>query len=63
MSNYKDRVLEEAIELNDKIAKLCDFMHSDSFVELSGVNQGLLMVQLEFMKGYAETLKRRVDLF
>lgn len=57
----RDRLNFELSELNDKVVKLTEFMHTDKFSELDSINQGLLMVQLEFMRGYMKTLERRLE--
>lgn len=63
MSTYQQRVIDEKRELDDKRGKLSDFMHSDDYAGLSAVDQGLLMVQLASMEGYANALARRIETF
>ena len=63
MKDYQERVVQEKIELDQKKNALSDYMHGDFYANLPAVDQGLLMVQLEFMKGYSDTLARRIDLF
>ena len=63
MNEYQSRVEVEVEELDVKIAKLVDFMHCDIYAKLPAVEQGLVMVQLEFMQGYFRTLTRRIELF
>lgn len=63
MSNYKERVVIEKDELNTKINDLVGFMHSDEFVALDSVNQGLLMVQHVAMQNYIDVLRRRIEVF
>lgn len=59
---FKDRVIKEENELSQKLSKLTDFMQSDSYCNLSAVNQGLLMVQHLTMKNYLDVLGRRLEL-
>jgi len=63
MKDFMLRVKEEKSDLDEKISKLSDFMHSDAYLELSNVNQGLLMLQLSQMQSYSATLFRRIELF
>lgn len=63
MQEHQQRVVEEKIVLDDKISKLSDFMHTDIYAGLDSVNQGLLMMQLEQMQSYSNTLERRIELF
>ena len=69
MKEYQQRVIEEKKELDEKIVKLKDFMHSDDssdskcFKDLDSVNQGLMMVQLVAMENYSNALARRIEIF
>lgn len=63
MQEHEIRVVEEKKELDEKISKLSDFMHADTYAALSSVNQGLLMLQLSQMQSYSATLFRRIELF
>ena len=63
MEDYQERVVKEKIELDQKKNSLTDYMHGDFFANLSAVDQGLLMIQLEAMKMYSDTLTRRIDCF
>ena len=60
--SYTERVRQEALELNEKISRLEDFMHSDSYTEVDHVEAGLLMSQLRAMRGYASVLRERLEL-
>ncbi len=57
-----DRLNKERHELVDRIASLENFMHSNAFAALASPSQGLLMVQLEAMRMYANTLARRIEI-
>lgn len=63
MEDFQQRVVEEREELETKMAKLSDFMHGDTYTELSATDQGLLMVQLVAMQNYSDALFRRIELF
>lgn len=57
-----DKLRMERKEVCDKVKNLEGFMHSKAFAQLTPVNQGLLMVQLEAMRMYATTLERRIEI-
>jgi len=61
--SFIERIREENRELSEKMLKLKDFMHTDLYVSLPAVEQGLLMVQLEAMEMYQETLARRLEIY
>ena len=63
MKDYQKRVVDEKTELDKKIVSLIDFMHTDAFADLDGIEQGLLMVQEVAMQNYSEALGRRIDCF
>lgn len=63
MEDFQQRVVEEKEELETKMEKLSDFMHGDTYAELSATDQGLLMVQLVAMQNYSDALSRRMELF
>lgn len=63
MKTYQLRVIGERKELDNTIHKLTSFMHTDTYAELSAVDQGLLMVQLVAMNNYSDALSRRIELF
>jgi len=61
MSYSHDRLQKERLDLESKIESLIDFMHGGVYPSLTATDQGLLMVQLSHMKGYATTLRDRID--
>lgn len=63
MKDYKELTADEATDLRVKIGKLIGFMHSDVYSTLPTMHQGLLMVQLEAMSLYHNTLLRRLEVF
>jgi hypothetical protein len=63
MQDHEKRVVDEHKEVGDKVIALIDFMHTETFSELTAVNQGLMMVQQVAMQNYYEALSRRIELF
>ena len=66
MQNFVKRMLEEQKSLEEKINKLEEFINDPSsqarFKTLSKQEQELDKKQLEYMKGYSETLQKRIEL-
>lgn len=60
MSNFKDRLLIEQSELEDKLNKLNDFNASEKADEIDPVQKDLLLVQAGAMYTYNECLKARL---
>ncbi len=54
---------QERDDLDEKMARLSDYMNSDSYAKLPAVEQGLLMVQITAMQNYSSVLFRRIELF
>ena len=63
MQEFQQRVIEEKKELDSKLNKLKDFMHSEQYAQLDSTNQGLLMVQQVAMENYSDALARRIEMF
>lgn len=63
MEEYKQRMLIEEMDINEKKEKLSDFMHTETFGKLAAVDQGLRMVQLVAMNNYSDALARQIELF
>ncbi|WP_406732299.1 hypothetical protein RJD39_15675 [Vibrio scophthalmi] len=61
MKNRIERMNEEANQLEDKILKLSAFItESDEFETLDRREKVRLIVQLEYMNGYYDTLSDRI---
>lgn len=60
MSDFKDRLIDEKIELDKKTEKLESFFDSDTFKGLDKTNQGLLTIQHSAMQTYSECLRQRI---
>ena len=61
MSNFKDRLVTELNELQDKINKLDAFMKIEAFNNISHFQQEMLKDQLIVMDKYAEILSLRIQ--
>jgi len=59
---FKNRLNDEAVELSCKYKKLCEFLASEKFNELSRANQILLGQQKEIMAAYLDVLDVRIAL-
>jgi hypothetical protein len=60
---HEIRVVEERVELMDKITKLHKFMCTDFYQTLDGLSQLQFDQQVEAMKTYADVLLRRINRF
>lgn len=60
---FKERLLIESLELEDKASKLSEFIHeSEVFETLSSDARTLMIEQLEVMKSYSAIIGKRVSL-
>lgn len=63
MSTFKERLIEEQSNLNEKVKKLRIFIDGNEvFKTLSEEHQYLLKKQLYYMGGYNGVLMKRIDL-
>ena len=62
VTTFKERLIKEQEELNDKIVKLYEFGSTEKFKELDPIHQQLLVIQSGSMATYNETLKLRLGL-
>lgn len=60
MSTFKDRLLQEKIELDDKVGRLDLFIQSDNFQSIGSEQMSLLNIQLQIMKSYSQVLLERI---
>lgn len=58
--NFKERLIQERSDLDDKLNKLLSFLMSETFEELSPIEQTLLEVQAYVMKAYSKVLAERI---
>lgn len=62
MSNFKDRLLEEKKELDDRKLKLALFLDGDKVLEINPIQADLLNMQLSAMETYSKILHLRISL-
>lgn len=62
LGGWKNRVREELIQLESRLAKLIDFMKTDKFSALSNLHRALLTDQRYHMEEYVSILKIRLTL-
>lgn len=63
MSDFKDRLIVEHKDLNEKIMKLYDFIyHNDAYMNLPIDQRDLLQLQLNTMRSYYKILDMRLKL-
>lgn len=61
--SYIERMREEERELNSKIFNLQSFIYDNpTYLELSVIEQGLMVAQLEYMSSYTNVLAKRIAL-
>lgn len=58
--DFKQRLLNEKTELDDKIEKLENFTKSENFSKVEAVQMSLLNAQLFAMKTYSQILCERI---
>ena len=61
MSDFKERLTEESLELEEKVYKLENFIIGDSFTSIDPIQQVLLKVQLKAMQTYEQCLVERMN--
>lgn len=60
MSTFKDRLLEEKAQLDERGNKLETFIKSEKFDSVTKVQQTLLKIQLQAMVTYGQCLMERI---
>ena len=60
MSTFKDRLLTEKAELDEKRSKLESFQTSDKFKDIDPVQMSLLNIQSQAMTTYSQCLLERI---
>ena len=61
MSNFKERLVEEQAQLEEKLMKLDAFRMSEKFDKIDDVQKALLNVQSAAMNTYNQCLKERLE--
>lgn len=59
MEDYQKRMIDEYVELQDKIIKLDAFTHGSQFIELSDAKKMAMFWQLSAMQSYLKALGSR----
>lgn len=63
MSTFKERLIQEQLDLSEKVKKLRTFIdENEVFKTLFEEHQYLLKKQLYYMSGYDAILQKRIDL-
>lgn len=62
MSNFASRLTDEKNQLDEKILKLDDFIKSNVFNDVDGVQRTLLKIQLSAMITYSQILDERLSI-
>ena len=60
MSDFKTRLIQEQLELEEKLNKLNDFNQSDKVNNIDPIQKDLLLIQAGAMYTYNECLKARI---
>jgi hypothetical protein len=60
MKDHMARVVDEAIELDDKRAKLLAFFKSDTYRDLDQAERNILRIQYSVMTVYSDILHQRI---
>ena len=61
MSDFKTRLVEEQVQLEEKLNKLNSFILNDNFNKIDNVQKALLKVQATAMNTYNQCLKERLE--
>ena len=60
MKDHMARVVDEAIELDDKRAKLLAFFKSETYRDLGQAERNILRIQYSVMTVYSDILHQRI---
>ena len=60
MSTFKERLIEEQAQLNEKHEKLVAFIASENFQKIDPVQMTLLNIQEKAMQTYSQCLLERI---
>lgn len=63
MQPHQQRVIDEKVELGEKLEKLLSFIQTDFYKNLPEAERELLFYQSEVMEDYFKTLEQRIELF
>lgn len=60
---HQTRVVDEKTQLDEKLDKLLDFLHTSLFETLPQAEQNRLKLQSMIMAAYSEVLRQRIGAF
>jgi len=60
MSTFKERLIDEKQQLDEKIEKLKSFIQSENFQKIEAVQMSLLNAQMFAMSTYSQILAERL---
>ena len=61
--DYQQRVIDEKVQLDDKLAKLLAFFDTPTYAALATPDRLLLIAQHTHMRAYSDTLGTRIARF
>jgi len=61
MNNFKTRLIEEKIQLEERLDKLDNFLLSEKGKEITDMQKTLLRIQATAMNTYLQCLKERIE--
>jgi hypothetical protein len=61
MSTFKERLLTEKVELDEKRSKLETFQNSEAFQKIEPIQRTLLNIQVQSMATYSQCLLERIS--
>ena len=61
MSDFKTRLIDEQVQLEEKLNKLDNFLMSEKINDVDDVQKALLQVQATAMNTYNQCLKERLE--
>ena len=61
MNDFKTRLVQEQVELKERLSKLDNFLMSEKVRDVTDVQKALLQVQATAMNTYLQCLKERIE--
>lgn len=62
MTTFKDRLIDEKNQLDEKISKLEAFFMNPAYKEIEHTQKSLLNIQVQIMNAYSQVLAERLAL-
>lgn len=60
MNDLRERLIEERLELDERLVRLTEFLKSSGYDELTSHEQTRLLKQAHIMKQYSDVLYERI---